>query len=36
MSARIVVEALLLVTRWGVRDRISGLRPRPMVGAAPR
>ena len=26
MSSRIVVEALLLVTRWGIRDRIAGLR----------
>jgi dolichol-phosphate mannosyltransferase len=45
MSMRIVVEALLLVTRWGVRDRIFGsrsrdggaaTRPRPAVGAADR
>ena len=26
MSSRIVVEALLLVTRWGIRDRIAGVR----------
>jgi glycosyltransferase involved in cell wall biosynthesis len=26
MSSRIVVEALILVTRWGIRDRIAGLR----------
>ena len=36
MSARIVVEALLLVTRWGLRDRISGRRTRPVVGATAR
>ena len=26
MSSRIVVEALILVTRWGIRDRLAGLR----------
>lgn len=31
MSARIVVEALLLVTRWGLRDRIFGSRARTAV-----
>jgi dolichol-phosphate mannosyltransferase len=31
MSARIVVEALLLVTRWGVRDRLFAPRARPRV-----
>jgi dolichol-phosphate mannosyltransferase len=36
MSARIVLEALLLVTRWGVRDRWTGPRARPVVGAATR
>lgn len=45
MSVRIVVEALALVTRWGVRDRIFGsrsrdrvaqTRTRPAVGAAAR
>ena len=36
MSARIVVEALLLVTRWGLRDRISGRRTRPVVGVTAR
>jgi dolichol-phosphate mannosyltransferase len=41
MSMRIVVEALLLVTRWGVRDRLPGSRTRgpfarPAVGAAVR
>jgi len=45
MSARIVVEALALVTRWGVRDRVFGsrsrdrvatTRTRPAVGAAAR
>jgi dolichol-phosphate mannosyltransferase len=36
MSGRIVVEALLLVTRWGVGDRISGRGARPVVGAAAR
>lgn len=45
MSTRIVVEALLLVTRWGVRDRVFGsrsrdrvatTRTRPAVGAAAR
>ena len=36
MSARIVLEALLLVTRWGVRDRFVGPRARPAVGAAAR
>jgi dolichol-phosphate mannosyltransferase len=30
MSMRIVVEALLLVTRWGVRDRIFGARRHPV------
>jgi len=36
MSMRIVVEALVLVTRWGVRDRLirrSETRPRPAMGA---
>jgi dolichol-phosphate mannosyltransferase len=45
MSMRIVIEAVLLVTRWGVRDRIHGsgsrhgvaaTRTRPTVGAAVR
>lgn len=36
MSARIVAEALWLVTRWGVRDRIYGARRRPAVGAPVR
>jgi dolichol-phosphate mannosyltransferase len=29
MSARIVAEALLLVTRWGIRDRVRRLTRRP-------
>jgi dolichol-phosphate mannosyltransferase len=29
MSGRIIVEALLLVTWWGVVDRLRGRRPRP-------
>lgn len=29
MSSAIVVEALWLVTKWGVRHRLSGSRPRP-------
>lgn len=36
MSTRIVAEALWLVTRWGVRDRVFGSRRRPTVGAAVR
>lgn len=36
MSTRIVIEALLLVTRWGLRDRIFGSRTRPAVGAPAR
>ena len=36
MSTRIVIEALLLVTRWGCRDRIFGVRTRPAVGAPAR
>jgi len=36
MSSRIVIEALLLVTRWGLRDRIFGTRTRPAVGAPAR
>jgi hypothetical protein len=28
MSMRIVVEALWLVTRWGIRDRLRHVRPR--------
>jgi dolichol-phosphate mannosyltransferase len=34
MSMRIVVEALWLVTRWGVQDRLR--RARPLVGAPAR
>ena len=36
MSTRIVVEALLLVTRWGLRDRIFGARTCPAVVAPTR
>ena len=36
MSTRIVAEALWLVTRWGVRDRIFGSRRRPAVRAPAR
>jgi dolichol-phosphate mannosyltransferase len=36
MSARVVFEALVLVTRWGVRDRISGTRTRPATGLPAR
>lgn len=36
MSMHIVVEALWLVTRWGLRDRIAGARVRPAVGVAAR
>jgi dolichol-phosphate mannosyltransferase len=31
MSSRIVVEALVLVTWWGLRDRLRRRHPRPAV-----
>jgi dolichol-phosphate mannosyltransferase len=36
MSMRIVIEALLLVTRWGLRDRVFGSRRRPALEAPVR
>jgi dolichol-phosphate mannosyltransferase len=36
MSARIVVEAMLLVTRWGLRDRLGGRRTLPELRPAVR
>jgi dolichol-phosphate mannosyltransferase len=35
MSIRVVVEALLLVTGWGVRDLVTGRRARPPAARAP-
>lgn len=34
MSTRIMAESMLLVTRWGVRDRFAKLRGRPPRGTA--
>jgi hypothetical protein len=36
MSGKIVVEALLLVTRWGLRDMLTGRRWRKPARTATR